>query len=134
MNKANSPKLEHLQVKSNTAAHVRQVEDGTTRNDRISSLLCRPAKIEPADRAFKITHFLRQGQMIRTCRPGTTAHQPGRAKNTAANITAPPAICCGIIPSPRTSHASNAENGGCASITRAIKPTGTRPIATEVKP
>ena len=92
---------------------AREAGDGTRGNDRISSLLCRPAKIKLPDRTVKITHFLRQGQMIRTSQIRVILTSlRARQQQTAANMTAPPAICSGVIVSPMTRQAISAENGG----------------------
>jgi hypothetical protein len=69
-NEATLPDRADVQAVPSAAARWREAGNGATWNDRISGLLCRQEKIEPSDRAAKITHFLRQGQMIRTNRIG----------------------------------------------------------------
>jgi hypothetical protein len=91
MNDANPCRGEHVRTKSDAAARAREAGDGTRSNDRISSLLCRPANSRLPEPTLKITHFLRQGQMIRTMRIRATLLHVGRAKKTAAKMTAPTA-------------------------------------------
>ena len=135
MNDANPCRGEHVRTKSDAAARARKAGDGTRGNDRISSLLCRPAKIKLPDRTLKITHFLRQGQMIRTIRIRVKLLHFGRAKkDRRQNDGAAGHLQRASSFRRCTRHASSAENGGWARRTSATSPTGTRPIATEVRP